>query len=131
MNKQRKDKRYYHYKQVNWDGKTQTVYVGEIPKVVYNSCRPSEFLKRHKPYVGSEFDVYGPGTVEIRQEKFDYFNFVNGFTSGIYLINGNYTKIKGIFLNADNGHGSKAWENLVVYAQAHNVYNFEFLAHGK
>lgn len=94
-------------KQVNWDQDTKSVYIGEMPKVTYSSCGPEEFLERHKPYKGSEFSVYGAGTVQIRQEDYHYFNRVSG-GNGTYLVNGSYTKIKGLFIMGDKLEGARS-----------------------
>lgn len=92
--------------QVNWDQDTKTVYIGERPKsALYGAISPEDFLKKHVPYRGSKFGVQDAGTVQIRQEDYNYFNriWIGYYDSGTYLINGNYTKIKGLFL-ADDGN---------------------------
>lgn len=91
-------------KNVDWDRNTSTVYIGEKAKVTYNSCRADEFIERHEPYEGYAFYVGGPETLKIRQQDFQVFNsiFTMSGHRAKYLINGNYTKMKGLLLICDN-----------------------------
>ncbi len=90
--------------QVDWDQETKTVYIGKKPKFTNNSVRADEFIKKHEAYRGNHFNVEGPGKVEIRQKNYNYFNKVRGGFS-TYLVDGKYSKLKGVFLKGDQSEG--------------------------
>lgn len=89
---------------VAWDEETKSIHIGEKPRPKGDSLRAEEFLEKHEVYRGRDFEVEGPGKVKIRQKDYKYFNKVSGGFS-TYLVDGQYSKIRGSFLKGDESEG--------------------------
>lgn len=104
-------------KEVNWDGNTQTVYIGKKP----DNGGKSVAIDTLKPYSGRGFYAGKNAQFGILDKtmtpfnRIDSTNYYNSGSISTYILDAKYSKLNGKYVISYTSIGSHAENSLIIY----------------